>query len=806
VRYRFGTFELRVPERELLHDRRPVAIEPKVLDLLAYLVRHRDRAVGRDELISAVWGRLDVTDGTLAQAILRLRKTLGEAGGPKDPVRTVPRHGYRWVAPTESIDGGVAEDDAPAGYSGDSAKPAGLTAGVKAGENQARAGGERPVRRRLLTGMLIVVVLLGLFRLLTAPEAPNVVAQGAGSRLAILPLASTRAGEELEDAGMIELLRRHLVARPAAPDVLSTASAVSYMNTHRGKPRGGLAAMLHDLQVGHVLEVDLRHDESGYRLSGDLVSADTRSALEEVRADNLDDALERFADHVLVRLDANAATPGDSAIHGGDRLAEALRLAARGRIKDAYDLLSAAHASSPQQIDILVELAHLECTLELTKACDQHLDEALADPAIGAWSKASVHLERAARRQAELRLDDVRREIEAAAQAARATSDSLLEARIILARQHLAAAGDDGHAALDLARRALTLFRVAGDRGGQGLAQLALGDIAAQDGHYDEALSAYREAQALFDGDGDLAGVARAGARVARALGHLGRFGEAGVAARAAQAAASRQQDPVALRDALDSLAWSLLQSGQLGEAREAAHRGLALLDSANNPRQALRLQSLLGFIDAAGGRYRNAMVAWEDALQRMPDRGPGIGADSLRLAIVYAALNADDTHRAQLEASRLRADAEASADADVGSFADHADALLAAQRGQLDVAARLYSRVWAQARDTGTLNQQLLADYSDVLLKLGDLDAVESLLGEATLPDTEGHLVQLVRARYLLRRDRLDEAQAAFDAALRLAAERYSPLIDTTRDELARARSRQGKAAEVTTKNKDQI
>ena len=80
------------------------------------------------------------------------------------------------------------------------------------------------------------------------------------------------------------------------------------------------------------------------------------------------------------------------------------------------------------------------------------------------------------------------------------------------------------------------------------------------------------------------------------------------------------------------------------------------------------------------------------------------------------------------------------------------------------------------------------------MLFELGDLDTVESLLGEPDLPETGGHLVQLVRARYLLRRGRLDEAQAAFDAALRLAAERYSPLLDTTRAELARARSQRNR------------
>ena len=795
MHYRFGPFELRVRERELLLDSRPLAIEPKVLDLLAYLVEHRDRALGRDELISAVWGRSDVADGTLAQAILRLRKTLAIADGLGNPVRTVPRHGYRWVAPTESVAvdaGGEAEVER-----GQADPAVSTAAGSPANSSPPPSGSRRRAPAALLALLVAVaaIVLIGVFRV---RDASNRVRQAspveADVRLAILPFASAQSGEELEDAGMIELLRRHLVARSGAPEVLSTATVVSYLNANRGKPPGQLVDVRQALRVSHVLEVGLEHDAIGYRIDGNLVSADARSPLGQVRAANLDEALESFADEVLGKLDAAATSAGDSAIHGGDRLADALRLASRGRTRDAYEVLRAAHAEAPAQIDILVELAHLECALEMTADCDRHLDEALAYPGLGAWSRASVHLDRATRRLAELRLEQARDEIEAAAQAAHATSDNLLEARIVLARQHLAAAADQSESALDLARRALTLFRVAGDRAGQAAAQLALGDLAAQNGHHDEALAAYREAHDLFDREGDQAGLARAGARMARALSHLGRFDEAGEAARAAQASAARQQDPLVLRDALDSLAWSLLQSGRLGEAREAVHAGLALLDPANNPRQALRLQSLLGFIDAAGGRYRNAMQAWERALETMPESAPGVGADSLRLAIVYAALNAGELKRAETEASRLRADAARSADADVASFAEHADALLAARRGDPAAAAGLYVRVWARARETGTLNQQLLADYSDVLFELGDLDTVESLLGEPDLPETGGHLVQLVRARYLLRRGRLDEAQAAFDAALRLAAERYSPLLDTTRAELARARSQRNR------------
>src|SRR5687768_8461205 len=77
--YRFGSFELDTHARELLRDGRPVALAVVALDCLAYLIEHRDRPVGRDELISAVWGRTDVSESTLAHTIVRLRQVLGDS-------------------------------------------------------------------------------------------------------------------------------------------------------------------------------------------------------------------------------------------------------------------------------------------------------------------------------------------------------------------------------------------------------------------------------------------------------------------------------------------------------------------------------------------------------------------------------------------------------------------------------------------------------------------------------------------------------------------------------------------------------
>ena len=112
-KYLFGEFELNPASRELLRNGQPVALRPRSLECLIYLIEHRDRAVGRDELISAVWGRVDASDTVVAQTLLRARKALDDTGNQQVMIRTLPRFGYRWVAPIREVatpwDAGVEE-------------------------------------------------------------------------------------------------------------------------------------------------------------------------------------------------------------------------------------------------------------------------------------------------------------------------------------------------------------------------------------------------------------------------------------------------------------------------------------------------------------------------------------------------------------------------------------------------------------------------------------------------------------------------------------------------------------------------
>ncbi|MDH5832391.1 winged helix-turn-helix domain-containing protein [Luteimonas kalidii] len=118
---RFGAFELDLARRELRRDGAPVDMPVRVFECLECLVLHRDRAVGRDELLQAVFHRTDVSDGQLAQVVLRARRCVDDDGHTQHTIGTVPRFGFRWMAATRVLDGGpdamgrsqYAREDAP---------------------------------------------------------------------------------------------------------------------------------------------------------------------------------------------------------------------------------------------------------------------------------------------------------------------------------------------------------------------------------------------------------------------------------------------------------------------------------------------------------------------------------------------------------------------------------------------------------------------------------------------------------------------------------------------------------------------
>lgn len=95
----FENFVIDPDRRTLVANGEEIMIEPKAFDCMAYLVSQRGRAVGKDELIGAVWGKADVSDAMLGQAILKARRAVADDGSSQRVIRTAHRFGYEWIAP-----------------------------------------------------------------------------------------------------------------------------------------------------------------------------------------------------------------------------------------------------------------------------------------------------------------------------------------------------------------------------------------------------------------------------------------------------------------------------------------------------------------------------------------------------------------------------------------------------------------------------------------------------------------------------------------------------------------------------------
>jgi DNA-binding winged helix-turn-helix (wHTH) protein len=97
VRFRFGPFVVSPRQRTLSRDGLEVPLIPRYFDLLLLLLKRRQEAVHRSEIFTEVWTDVIVSDGALTQAVRALRRALDD--DPRDPryIRTVSRHGYRFV-------------------------------------------------------------------------------------------------------------------------------------------------------------------------------------------------------------------------------------------------------------------------------------------------------------------------------------------------------------------------------------------------------------------------------------------------------------------------------------------------------------------------------------------------------------------------------------------------------------------------------------------------------------------------------------------------------------------------------------
>src|ERR1700693_5159229 len=95
--WRFADYEFDELARDLRVKGRSVELESKPLDILLQLLLHAGEVVTKEELLESVWPDVMVVDGSLATAVSKLRKAMGDEDHPM--IVTVPRVGYRLAVP-----------------------------------------------------------------------------------------------------------------------------------------------------------------------------------------------------------------------------------------------------------------------------------------------------------------------------------------------------------------------------------------------------------------------------------------------------------------------------------------------------------------------------------------------------------------------------------------------------------------------------------------------------------------------------------------------------------------------------------
>ena len=118
--YEFGPFVIDARSRILLKDGTTVRLTPKAFDTLFVLVQHASQVVEKEQLLREVWPDIFVEEGSLSHNIHGLRKALGDDSSEPRYIETIPKRGYRFVAPVKISQAKIAQAE-PAvqgGFSG----------------------------------------------------------------------------------------------------------------------------------------------------------------------------------------------------------------------------------------------------------------------------------------------------------------------------------------------------------------------------------------------------------------------------------------------------------------------------------------------------------------------------------------------------------------------------------------------------------------------------------------------------------------------------------------------------------------
>jgi TolB-like protein/DNA-binding winged helix-turn-helix (wHTH) protein/Flp pilus assembly protein TadD len=283
--FSFGEFELDSLERRLLRGGESIPLTPKVFDTLLFLVERAGSLVSKEELIRGVWPRGFVDESNLTKHIWMIRRALGEGDPGAEFIETVPKIGYRFVAP---VIRGVAAAATP------------QTPQVI--ESESWGGRGRTKRVAIAAAALlavVAVVALGVNFWSSSHKGVQPVAVArADQSIAVLPFVdmSEKKDQEYFADGMAEEIIDLLVKVPGLKVISRTSSFQFKSKTE------DLRSIAAQLGVAYVLEGSVRKSGDHLRVTAQLIdSRDGTHLYSQTYDRNLSDVL-RMQDEIAIAL------------------------------------------------------------------------------------------------------------------------------------------------------------------------------------------------------------------------------------------------------------------------------------------------------------------------------------------------------------------------------------------------------------------------------------------------------------------------------------------------------------------------
>jgi len=798
--FQFEDFRLDLDARELRRtDGRSVLLPSRVFECIAWLIEHRDRAVGRDELIATIWNRADSGDNLLAQLVVRARKLLGDTGEEQRTIRTVPGFGYRWVAATRLIE---STDAAAPAATPETAEPEEAEAPVLVADparHSAHDVPDAPVvplrnRMRLAGGILACAFVLAsgfvlVQRVLVEPRALPVdgVAEAlppmeARPALALPAIVEAGVGEAWLRLGIMALVSEQLAAsgQPMVPS--DNVAALTRGEDIAALDAAALARLAETAVAGRIVQSRIARTDTHWRVTLTVVHGDLPGRLEvSSEGEQVFDAARAAADRLAVAMGLDAGPRAPALDEGLDRtLKQAEAAYLDGDAEAARTLLATARRDHPASPELAYQEAWLDLRTGRTEQAEagfQTLANSLsADDEPVALARTLNGLANACLRRGDFTC------IAQRAQQAIDLVQDIPAATVELGRAYQARAaaasahGRPADALADLARARVALVS-SGNRLGVARVDMASALIQQAAGRVQEAMplldSASGRLHAFHDASNEAA------ARGALAYGHLLLLDPASALAEAARArqSAARTQNTEAV-DVVDFIyVESLIDNGRLAEAQPllaAAYRHVIDSETRRGTQQTYHAHAVAARYAAAADDPDTARTeaAAAVAAQAYPE------TDDRHIAQTYLLLAQLTVQRDAEAAAAVRSAlaARAGAGAERGCYLSLIDALIGARRGDTPAAHDAFEHALRGCDGTPVDRLRVAQAYVPWLIgqnRNGRAAEIVGGLGEAVHRHFDAAVLEARLYRALGQRAAW---QGAVDRARALAGERRLP------------------------------